>query len=331
MIQKRIHTTSLVLSRVKQAIRRGNIKLKGWYGMWGQDSHLLHLACLRGNTAIAELLIENGTEVDSLDAESHTALHYAPNTHVVRFLLQKGANVNAADDSGVTSLCSLLRWRSWALETWSTEPNVAGGGGALDPSHTVQDVSGAIRFLIQEAGANIYAQRSWDSHPLRWAISAENTEGVKLLLQAGAPTNPINPSTGQRILLLKEALANKETLEIVNMLLDAGAEVEPDEFPLKEYHTQVPIIILISFAKRSPEVQVNIAHRICKRIRDINADIGGETTLFYYLYAMRMDIAKVIIQYGAEWKHRRSEFDEATWKELLGDSYEQPEEVENQE
>jgi hypothetical protein len=53
------------------------------YLHWGSKSGLLHLTCLRGNTAIAELLIKNGAGPDAPDGKGLPALAYALNEDVV--------------------------------------------------------------------------------------------------------------------------------------------------------------------------------------------------------------------------------------------------------
>ncbi|KAH7165356.1 ankyrin repeat-containing domain protein [Dactylonectria macrodidyma] len=327
IIQQVVVKAQFIEPRFKRSVKIAGGQGRGKYSNWNQESRLLHLACLRGNTAVVELLLERGADIDSRDENNYTALHYAPNPGVVRYLLDKGVDVNTPGDWGITALCFLLLWKSSDLETWSVEPNVPGGEGSLEPSHAVQDVRGAIRYLIQEAGADIYVQPPWRGHPLCCAILSENAPGVKLLLEAGASMDPVNPKTGRRTLMLTLAMSNREDPEIVDMLLDAGAQVEVDEDPFQGSYLEIPIMMLLSFAPKNAELQARIAHRICKRMKNVDAMIEGETPLLFYLHARRIDIAKVILQYGADWKTRRHEFAEDTFRELLGSSYEPPEPV----
>lgn len=53
------------------------------YLHWGSRSGLLHLACLRGNTAIATLLLDNGFNPNAPDGKRLPPLAYALNEDVV--------------------------------------------------------------------------------------------------------------------------------------------------------------------------------------------------------------------------------------------------------
>ena len=69
----------------------------------------LHLAAIRGHTAIAQALLAAGAGVDLRDRFRRTALHYvaagaAAHTRVARFLIASGAELNARDSVGDTPL-----------------------------------------------------------------------------------------------------------------------------------------------------------------------------------------------------------------------------------
>ncbi|UZP41237.1 hypothetical protein NXS19_009053 [Fusarium pseudograminearum] len=63
--------------RYKEAKKTGPSGPAYGYLHWGSQSGLLHLACLRGNIAIAELLIEKGADPDALDGKGlpHWLIH----------------------------------------------------------------------------------------------------------------------------------------------------------------------------------------------------------------------------------------------------------------
>lgn len=71
----------------------------------------LHLAILKGNKEIAELLIDNGAKIDikALNREAATPLHWAAffnQKDMVSLLIKSGAPINALDATGGTPLDS---------------------------------------------------------------------------------------------------------------------------------------------------------------------------------------------------------------------------------
>jgi hypothetical protein len=70
--------------RYQSAKRNGRPnELAHGYVHWGARSGLLHLACVRGNTAVAELLIHEGALLDTVDGNWTTPLAHAINEDVV--------------------------------------------------------------------------------------------------------------------------------------------------------------------------------------------------------------------------------------------------------
>ncbi|KAF8792889.1 Laminin subunit alpha-1 like protein [Argiope bruennichi] len=66
---------------------------------------LLHWACDRGQTEIAEFLISEGTDINFQDKDGQTPLHYASSCgheEVINLLLKKGAVTNIYDADGLT-------------------------------------------------------------------------------------------------------------------------------------------------------------------------------------------------------------------------------------
>ena len=98
------------------AVRRGEIKaLKGMLAK-GEDTNIgdsqfgispLSWAALLGKTKIAELLIQNGADVNARNRDGGTALHGAAflgHADTAQLLVRKGADINATNDKGETSL-----------------------------------------------------------------------------------------------------------------------------------------------------------------------------------------------------------------------------------
>ena len=64
----------------------------------------LHYAALHDRKNIVELLIDKSADVNAADYAGETPLHYAANGDIAAILLSAGANVNARDNKGRTAL-----------------------------------------------------------------------------------------------------------------------------------------------------------------------------------------------------------------------------------
>ncbi|OBS21109.1 hypothetical protein FPOA_07448 [Fusarium poae] len=295
--------------RCKSVKKRGpsGPALSYGYLHWGSRSGLLHLACLRGNTAIAEFLIDSGgADPDAPDGKGLPPLAYALNEHVVKFLIERGADVNVTHGgSDETALCHLISWGPRDQCDWQKEFNIPRGGGALNPSDTRQDQLSAIRCLILYANADIYANRIDKVSPLRMAVLTRYIEVVQILLEAGASPNPLSITTNSKRLLLVDALKPSQNHRVVNMLLEFGAEADVDEMPdhdlTKLEGDQLPIMHLTTpdsnpqYAKE----EADMAEIICKKIKHFNMVIDGHRPLWRYVRQGRIDIGRILIKHGA--------------------------------
>ena len=119
------------IEAVKQHLAAGtDVDVKGGYsstadtGDWADtlaikiaDRTPLHEAASWGHMEIAELLIDNGADVNVKSGFGQTPLHWAcmnKGRHVAELLITKGADVNAIDAAGQTPL-------DWAEEEKQTE------------------------------------------------------------------------------------------------------------------------------------------------------------------------------------------------------------------
>ena len=69
-----------------------------------QSKSVLHKASEQGDLSKVEFLIQLGAQVDAIDEDQATPLHYANSFEVVNCLVNNGANVEAKDIDGQTPL-----------------------------------------------------------------------------------------------------------------------------------------------------------------------------------------------------------------------------------
>ena len=112
-----------------------------------------------GNLEVVKLFVEAGMSVDTANADSHTALHFAAwygRLEVVKYLLGAGADVNVESDTGVTAL------------------HEAASTGLLD-----------VVQLLVGSGADLEVRDQWGSTALHSAATWGRLEVVEFLVGQG--------------------------------------------------------------------------------------------------------------------------------------------------
>ncbi|MHB9147106.1 MAG: ankyrin repeat domain-containing protein [Candidatus Amoebophilus sp.] len=78
----------------------------------GSNNSLLHLAASRGYLQLANLLIEQGIEINAQNNDGDTPLHLAAwegHVEMARHLLEKGAILNVYNNNGLTAMDSITQ------------------------------------------------------------------------------------------------------------------------------------------------------------------------------------------------------------------------------
>ncbi|MFC1652081.1 ankyrin repeat domain-containing protein [Planctomycetota bacterium] len=188
----------------------------------------LYIAVIRGSREVMEMLIANGAEVTSQivtlavrskheeivdlflgDKAFATSVFLSAaanrDKNLAKQALDQGADVNASDQSGVTSLHrAAVRVDK---EIGSLLLNYGGDVHAKDsaaraPLHYATGATGRVRSPQQEVanfidlllaeGANVNVQDKWGYTPLHYAVLVRRVDVVKLLLEREADANLAN-------------------------------------------------------------------------------------------------------------------------------------------
>ena len=193
----------------------------------------LHLAAT--NAAKVQLLIDAGADVKAVTSAGRTPLIIAAsangNIDVVRLLLSRGADVHDVDGVGITPLVAAAN---------------------------VNDTEVAKLLLARGANPLKTSTAEGVSTPLTGAARNGNAELVRLLLARKAEVNAIGAETGPkvknglitfaRVTALHMAAVSRNA-DVVKMLLDAGATVDP-----LDARGMTPLMFAIATDRPNPRI-----------------------------------------------------------------------------
>ena len=205
----------------------GNVS---WAATTVQDEgDALRAAAARGRSDVVKQLLDRGADPNAKDVSGVPPLMYAAiygHPDVVTMLLDHGAEVNATATGGVTAfgLAAAMGHASVldVLLDYGAEINAKVQEGGVTALMAAVDSThtDAVKVLLRR-GANPNAATSDGRTPLHDAAAQGNAEIVGLLLENGADPNIAG---GEWETALITAVVNPHA-EIVTMLLEAGADV----------------------------------------------------------------------------------------------------------
>jgi ankyrin repeat protein len=200
----------------------------------------IHEAAQKGDLVSVRAIIDNNSEaVHSTDKEGRTPLHLASrgaHLEVIRYLVDKGADVNALDNNHAAPLHSLAnRDHSEGIEFLLSK------GADIDiidyERHTALHYTAmnnqleAAALLVQK-GAGLEIKDDYGRTPLLvCARERGGPEMTRLLLEGGADVNARDKALSTPL----ELAAWRGKAEVVDILLDAGAEI-PTKGSKAMYH-----------------------------------------------------------------------------------------------
>ncbi|HTA47376.1 MAG TPA: ankyrin repeat domain-containing protein [Bryobacteraceae bacterium] len=153
-------------------------------------------AAKRGDTVTLRQLIQKKADVNAAEPDGTTALHWASyrnDLETADLLIRAGAKVNAANDLGVTALWPAAENGSAAmvrrLLQAGANPNVALLSGETPLMVGARSGYPEVVQLLLEKGANPNAHGTRGQTALMWAVAQKHPEVVKVLLAHHADIN----------------------------------------------------------------------------------------------------------------------------------------------
>lgn len=255
----------------------------------------LNMASYVGKTDIVKYLLEKGADINTKDREGSTPLQNAAakgHFDIVKLLVEKGSDVNYKDDNGVTPI------------------HFGCMSGNVD----------LVKYLV-EKGADINAVSKIGRKPAVDAVFGGNVEVLKYLeskgvnmkgLEAGAGNTPLHIATGRgniemlKYFILKGYDVNKKNdasqtpftwaigggnTEILRLFIENGADVN--------FKDRLSGKTTLHFA--CVKGNAELADFLIKKGADVNIkDNNGRTPLFYASYYDNESIEKMLLNKKAE-------------------------------
>ncbi|HOO32766.1 MAG TPA: ankyrin repeat domain-containing protein [Thermotogota bacterium] len=252
---------------------------------------------------IARYLIEQGADVNRMDSEGLTALHYAARDSqldLVRKLVEHGAEIDAlpgegAYDKGETPLLKACSRTYQSDRNYEIIRYLVEKGATLDKHPLAfqspltdtlyaKAINSSLYLIEQGADPNVLNRKG--ESPLFIVLDKNLDKSlVTALLEQGA-----DPETGNNYgTLLREAVKNRQ-LDYAQMLIDAGADIRAVDAEGNTY-------LHISSSINSPKT---LAFLIDKGLEVNVKNDAGDTPLHIAAENGYVDVVKALIDTGAD-------------------------------
>lgn len=193
----------------------------------GDRAFNLIQAADKGQLKIVKFLVEKGVDVDATTVDGVTPLMYASqngNTEIIEYLISQGADVNATPDNNVTALIGAVRTGHYEAAEMLLE-----AGAKVDAKDELELTSlmhasaynyPEIADLLIEKGADTEAGDWFGTRPLMMAVYYDCYETTQVLVARGADLNA-RDTFGFTALMIA---AQHADYDMAWLLLDKGAD-----------------------------------------------------------------------------------------------------------
>ncbi|KAK7434385.1 hypothetical protein VKT23_020230 [Stygiomarasmius scandens] len=253
----------------------------------------LHNAASWGYLGVVKFLLAKGADINAVEGEYGTALQVAAwrgHLDVVKFLLAKGADVNAVGGEYGTALQAAacrghLDVVKFLLEKGADANAVGGEYGTALQTAAYWGHLDMVKFLVEEV-ADVNALGG--GHILQRAVFEGHLDVVKFLVEKGADVNAVGGEYG----IALQAAAWRGHFDVVRFLVENGADVNAVE---GEYGTA------LQAAAVAWRGHLDVVRFLVEKGADVNA-VGGKygTALQAAAWKEHWDVVRFLLEKGAD-------------------------------
>ena len=261
----------------------------------------LYFAAMNGHSEIVRVLLGHKVLVDvnATTTDNYTPLHKASSgghIDILRLLINRGANVNAQNESQSTPLhCARDAETVQLLINHGADIHIRDESRST-PLHCARNAE-TVQLLINH-GADIHARNQSQSTPLHLASSRENAEIVQLLIENGADVHARDENQSTPLHCARNA-------ETVQLLVDHGADIhardESQSTPLHRVLSGKRDIISRLVIDHKANATAKTIQVLIENGADVNArDQSQSTPLHLASSSWDVKVTQLLIKHGAD-------------------------------
>jgi len=199
-------------------------------------------ATMRGETAIVNILIENGANLETRDNNKNTPIIYASqnpmtkeNERLIKFLIQAKVKLNVENEQGMTPILYAIAQQSKKMTdvlTTNSDVNInyINKYGETPLIRAIKEsTEDIIKMLVEKKGANVNDTRTAQT-ALQLAVSKKNNKRIVGILLNNA-ANPNQKNDIESSSVLRQAVL-KQDAEMVHMLFKKNATIQSNDYLL---------------------------------------------------------------------------------------------------
>ena len=258
-----------------------------------------------GNSVpLVKFLLEKGANFNAANKNGETALHMTKSPEIAKLLLEKGANIDAADKDSSTPLLNAVKSErnldlAKLLVAKGAHVNAANSAGDSPLAEAIGWKTQEMTRILLEAGADAKIKDQLGNPLLCDAALAKDVATVKLLLEHGADPNDTDKDDGTP---LRWAYYSPE---IARALLEHGAnpDIETKGWKTTPLYHLASAMTEATTGKygRQNTIITDVAKLLVEHGADLNApDAQGCTPLQAAAWWNHLDVERVLVANGAD-------------------------------